>query len=110
MSENSANSVNSENSENFEKNNFVNLFRSTAPYINTLRGKIFVIALSSKAVASEYLKSIIYDINLLVSLGVKIVIIHGARFQIKVIELRTLKLWTAFWKPSERFIWRFLRC
>ena len=83
MSENSANSVNSVNSENFEKNNFVNLFRSTAPYINTLRGKIFVIALSSKAVASEYLKSIIYDINLLVSLGVKIVIIHGARFQIE---------------------------
>lgn len=60
----------------------VRLFRSTAPYMNAHRGKTFVIMFGGEAVLSDNFERIIQDIALLHSLGIRIVIVHGARPQI----------------------------
>ncbi|MCL2345377.1 MAG: amino-acid N-acetyltransferase [Desulfobulbus sp.] len=70
---------------------FVAWFRAVTPYINAFRGKTFVIAFGGKAVASEFLKTLAYDVNLLASLGIKLVLVHGARPQIEE-ELREKNL------------------
>lgn len=62
--------------------NYVSWFRSSSPYINANRDKTFVIMIGSDAIAEGQIKSIIHDIALLDSLGVKLVIVHGARQQI----------------------------
>jgi len=62
---------------------FVSWFRAVTPYINAFRGKTFVIAFGGKAVASEFLKTLAYDVNLLASLGIRLVLVHGARPQIE---------------------------
>ncbi|MCB1947747.1 amino-acid N-acetyltransferase [Nitrosomonas sp.] len=61
---------------------FVAWFRSAAPYIHTFRGKIFVIGFSGEMVTDDSFVSFIHDINLLASLGIKLVLVHGARPQI----------------------------
>ncbi|MCL2523269.1 MAG: amino-acid N-acetyltransferase [Betaproteobacteria bacterium] len=70
---------------------FVAWFRAVTPYINAFRGKTFVIAFGGKVIASEFLKTLAYDVNLLVSLGIRLVLVHGARAQIEE-ELREKKL------------------
>jgi amino-acid N-acetyltransferase len=70
---------------------FVAWFRAVTPYINAFRGKTFVIAFGGKAVASEFAKTLAYDVNLLVSLGIRLVLVHGARPQIEE-ELREKNL------------------
>ncbi|SET42328.1 N-acetylglutamate synthase [Nitrosomonas marina] len=62
--------------------NFVAWFRSAAPYIHSFRGKIFVIGISGEMVTDENFIFFIHDINLLASLGVRLVLVHGARPQI----------------------------
>ena len=57
-------------------------FRNTAPYINAHRGKTFVLMLGGAAAQHENFSNIIHDIALLNSLGVRLVLIHGARPQI----------------------------
>ena len=71
--------------------NFVSWFRAVTPYINAFRGKTFVIAFGGKAVESEFAKTLAYDVNLLVSLGIRLVLVHGARPQIEE-ELREKSL------------------
>ncbi len=61
---------------------YVDWFRNSAPYINANRNKTVVLMLSGEAVAHTQFKSIVHDIALLNSLGVKLVIVHGARNQI----------------------------
>lgn len=61
----------------------VQLFRNSAPYINKHRGKTFVLMLSGEAVANPNFATIIEDIALLNSLGVRLIIVHGARPQIE---------------------------
>ncbi|MDR4516755.1 MAG: amino-acid N-acetyltransferase [Nitrosomonas sp.] len=61
---------------------FVAWFRSVAPYINTFRGKVFVIGISGEMVTDDNFVSFVHDINLLASLGVKLVLVYGARPQI----------------------------
>ena len=70
---------------------FVAWFRAVTPYINAFRGRTFVIAFGGKAVASEFAKTLAYDVNLLVSLGIRLVLVHGARPQIEE-ELREKNL------------------
>ena len=70
---------------------FVSWFRAVTPYINAFRGRTFVIAFGGKAVASESAKTLAYDVNLLVSLGIRLVLVHGARPQIEE-ELREKNL------------------
>ncbi|MFT5276649.1 MAG: amino-acid N-acetyltransferase [Glaciecola sp.] len=60
----------------------VRFFRSSAPYINAHRGKTFVLMFGGEAIEDPNFPKIIQDIALLNSLGVKLVIVHGARPQI----------------------------
>lgn len=62
---------------------FVSWFRSVATYVNTFRGKTFVIGFSGEMIADEKFVSFIHDINLLASLGIRLVLVHGAQPQIK---------------------------
>ena len=62
--------------------NYVKWFRNAAPYINAHRGKTFVLMFGGEAVQHPNFANIIHDIALLTSLGVKLVIVHGARPQI----------------------------
>ena len=66
---------------------FVSLFRSIAPYINLFRGKTFIIAFGGKAISGPFARTLAYDVNLLAALGVRLVLVHGARPQIEE-ELR----------------------
>ncbi len=61
---------------------FVTWFRAVTPYINAFRGKTFVVAFGGKAIASGFAKTLAYDINLLAALGIRLVLVHGARPQI----------------------------
>ena len=60
----------------------VKWFRSAAPYINAHRGKTFVLMFDGEAIEHSNFANIIHDIALLRSLGVKLVLVHGARRQI----------------------------
>ena len=62
---------------------FVKWLRDSAPYINTHRGRTFVLALGGDAIASEHLEHITHDIALMTSLGIRLVLVHGARQQIE---------------------------
>ena len=61
---------------------YVHWFRNSAPYINTHRGKTFVIMFGGEAVNHPSFTSLIHDFALLHSLGIKLVLVHGARPQI----------------------------
>ena len=60
----------------------IGLFRSSAPYINAHRGKTFVLMFGGEAIEDDNFPNIIQDIALLSSLGVRLVLVHGARPQI----------------------------
>jgi amino-acid N-acetyltransferase len=62
--------------------NYVKWFRQTSPYINAHRGKTFVLMLPGSAMLNDNFYNIIHDIGLLNSLGVRLVLVHGARPQI----------------------------
>src|SRR5512132_1693214 len=64
---------------------FVQWIRSAAPYIHAFRGRTFVIAFGGEVVADDAFLGIIHDLNLLHSLGVHIVVVHGSRPQIEAI-------------------------
>ncbi len=61
---------------------YVHWFRNSAPYINAHRGKTFVLMFGGEAVSHDNFRNIIHDIALLHSLGIKLVLVHGARPQI----------------------------
>jgi len=62
---------------------FVRWFRGSTPYINAFRGRTFVITFGGELVAEEQFASFVHDIGLLNSLGVRLVLVHGARPQIE---------------------------
>ena len=62
---------------------FVDWFRSVAPYINAFRGRTFVVAFGGEVVADGKFIGLTHDFNLLSSLGVRLVLVHGARPQIE---------------------------
>ncbi|MBI2293891.1 MAG: amino-acid N-acetyltransferase [Betaproteobacteria bacterium] len=69
---------------------FVRWFRSAAPYIHAFRGRTFVIAFGGEVVADGKFMALTYDLNLLASLGVRLVLVHGARPQIET-RLKQMK-------------------
>ena len=73
----------------------VDWFRQSAPYIHAHRGSTFVILFGGEAVEHDGFAHLIHDIALLGSLGVRIVLVHGARPQIKQ-QLNTLGIHSEF--------------
>ncbi len=61
---------------------YVHWFRHSAPYINAHRNKTFVLMFDGEAVQHPNFQHIIHDIALLHSLGIRLVLVHGARPQI----------------------------
>lgn len=69
--------------------NYVDWFRHSSPYINAHRGKTFVILIPGEAIECAHFSSIIHDLALLDSLGIRLVLVQGARPQInKVLSSR----------------------
>jgi len=62
---------------------FVDWFRQSSPYIHAFRGRMFVVAFDGDVVASDNFAHLVHDLALLNSLGVKLVLVHGARPQIE---------------------------
>ncbi len=62
---------------------FVSWFRSVAPYIHAFGGRTFVIAFGGEVVNEKQFITLSHDLNLLASLEVRLVLVHGARPQIE---------------------------
>ena len=73
----------------------VTWFRNSAPYIHAHRGKTVVVLFGGEAVEHESFPHLINDIALLGSLGVRLVLVHGARPQIER-QLETLDIKSEF--------------
>ncbi len=73
----------------------VDWFRQSAPYIHAYRGRTFVILFGGEAVDHSGFAHFIHDIALLGSLGVRVVLVHGARPQIEQ-QLNTLNISSKF--------------
>jgi amino-acid N-acetyltransferase len=69
---------------------FVRWFRLAAPYIHAFRGRTFVIAFGGEVVADGKFVALTHDLNLLASLGVRLVLVHGMRPQIEA-QLKRFK-------------------
>ena len=65
-----------------ESKHNIRWFRNCAPYINAHRGKTFVVMFGGEAALHRNFANIIHDLALLNSLGVRLVLLHGARPQI----------------------------
>ncbi|KPK26211.1 MAG: hypothetical protein AMJ66_11985 [Betaproteobacteria bacterium SG8_40] len=71
---------------------FVQWFRSAAPYIHAFRGRTFVIAFGGEVVEDGNFVELTHDLNLLASVGVRLVLVHGARPQIeRELDLRGIQ-------------------
>ncbi|WP_417530006.1 amino-acid N-acetyltransferase [Marinobacter lipolyticus] len=66
-----------------KSNDWLHGFRHSSPYINTHRGRTVVLTIGGDAIAHENFINIIHDIALLSSLGVRLVVVFGARPQIQ---------------------------
>ena len=64
------------------QNSPISWFRNTAPYINRHRGSTFVIVIPGAVQESGALPRVLYDVALLNSLGVRLVLVFGSRPQI----------------------------
>lgn len=62
---------------------FVQWFRSATPYIHAFGGRTFVIAFGGEVVDEKQFIALSHDLNLLASLEVRLVLVHGARPQIE---------------------------
>lgn len=56
--------------------------RQAAPYIHAFRGRTFVIAFGGEILEAGNAQALIHDIALLDSIGIRLVLVHGARPQI----------------------------
>lgn len=65
--------------------NFINWFRFSAPYIKKHRGSTIVIALPGEAVQHPNFINVVHDLALLQSLGVRMIVLQGARPQIQAL-------------------------
>jgi len=62
---------------------FVRWFRQVAPYVHDFGGRTFVIAFGGEMVADRArFESFIHDVNVLASLEIRLVLVHGARPQV----------------------------
>lgn len=61
----------------------VKFFRDTSPYVNIHRGKTFVVMLDSEGLVHENFNHILGDLALINSLGIRVVLVHGAKAQVE---------------------------
>ena len=76
---------------------YVDWFRSSSPYIHSHRGRTFVIYISGETINHSGFASLVHDIALLNSLGIKLVLVFGARPQIEQ-QLAALQIESGFHK------------
>jgi amino-acid N-acetyltransferase len=69
--------------ESSESDPFVRWFRQATPYVHAHRGRTFVIAFGGEAVADPRFPDLIHDLALLHGVGIRLVLVHGARPQIE---------------------------
>ena len=69
----------SDPSSGYKTMGFVEWFRRAAPYINAHRGRTFVIEIDGESAVDSRLHDIVHDLALLRSLGIELVVVHGAR-------------------------------
>jgi amino-acid N-acetyltransferase len=62
---------------------FVDWVRGAAPYFHAFRGKTFVLAFGGEVAHGDAMEDLCHDCNLLAALGVRLVLVHGARPQIE---------------------------
>ena len=68
---------------NTNANDFVHWFRSATPYIHAFGGRTFVIAFGGEVVSEQQFIALSHDLNLLASLEVRLVLVHGVRPQVE---------------------------
>lgn len=61
---------------------FVNWFRQSSPYIRAFRGRTFVLTFGGEMLTDAQFSSLVHDLALLNNLGIRLVLVHGARPQI----------------------------
>lgn len=76
---------------------YVDWFRSSSPYIHSHRGRTFVVYISGETINHSGFPSLVHDIALLNSLGIKLVLVFGARPQIEQ-QLAALQIESSFHK------------
>ena len=62
---------------------FIHWFRQATPYVHAHRGRTFVIVFGGEAVTRARLPELVHDLALLHGLGIRLVLVHGARPQIE---------------------------
>lgn len=62
---------------------YVSWFRQAAPYIHAFRGRTFVIGFDGEVAQGALAQALAQDCNLLAALGIRLVLVHGARPQIE---------------------------
>lgn len=62
---------------------YVRWFRHSSPYINAFRNRTFVVSFGGEMLTDAQFAPLVHDIALLNSLGVRLVLVHGARPQIE---------------------------
>jgi amino-acid N-acetyltransferase len=71
---------------------FVRWFRQVAPYVHAFGGRTFVIGFGGELIAERArFVRFLHDLNLLAALGIRLVLVHGARPQIEA-ELRAKRI------------------
>ena len=65
-----------------QQNAFVTSIRQAAPYIQAHRGATFVISFGGESVDAQF-DQLVHDIALIHTLGIRLVLVHGARPQIE---------------------------
>ena len=66
-----------------DRDPFVHWLRQATPYVHAHRGRTFVIAFGGEAVTEAGLPELVHDLALLHGLGIRLVLVHGARPQIE---------------------------
>ncbi|MEW8049796.1 MAG: amino-acid N-acetyltransferase [Candidatus Thiodiazotropha sp.] len=80
---------------NNSPDSFVDWFRGSSPYIHAHRGRTFIISFGGEAVVDASFANLVHDIALLHGLGIRLVLVHGARPQIEE-RLKTRGVKTEF--------------
>src|SRR5436853_516926 len=67
---------------------FVRWLRQVTPYVHAFRGRTFVVGFGGEIFAERArFASFIHDVNLLAALGIRLVLVHGARPQIDAVAI-----------------------